>query len=168
MINIFFICQELELDWSALLGQQSKVKLIYYISLIIFGFIAFHSPYYGDRIEIDQASCTVRSVFAPHENDQGKVESGHDLYRPYFLQLKSKSCFSRHICLFCGLTSQSTNFSHIQMEIHQENMSVKCIPPHTPHLYSKTGVRRGIPIFLNFAPKHRLWVLVRTASPRRF
>ena len=36
---------------------------------------------------------------------------------------------------------------------HQENMSVKCIPPQTPLLYSKTGVCRGIPIFLIFAPK---------------
>ena len=47
---------------------------------------------------------------------------------------------------------------------HQEYMSMKSIPPHTPLLYSKTGVYRGIPIFLIFAPKHRLWVLVRTAS----
>ena len=51
---------------------------------------------------------------------------------------------------------------------HQENMSVKCVPPQTPLLYSKTGVCRGIPIFLIFAPKHRLWVLVRTASARGF
>ena len=43
-------------------------------------------------------------------------------------------------------------------------MSVKCIPPHTPFLYGKTGLCRGVPIFLNFAPKHRLWVLVTTAS----
>ena len=50
---------------------------------------------------------------------------------------------------------------------HQENMSVKCIPSPTPPLYSKTGVCTGIPIFLIFAPKHRLWVLVRTASVRR-
>ena len=35
-------------------------------------------------------------------------------------------------------------------------------------LYSRTGVYRGIPIFLSFDPKHRLWVLVRTASARRF
>ena len=28
--------------------------------------------------------------------------------------------------------------------------------PLTPLLYSKTGVCRGIPIFLIFAPKHRL------------
>ena len=45
----------------------------------------------------------------------------------------------------------------------------KTAPPQTPlSFYSKPGVRRGIPIFLIFAPKHRLWVLVRTASPRRF
>ena len=49
---------------------------------------------------------------------------------------------------------------------YQENIPVKCIPPHIfPLLYSKTGVYRGIPIFLIFAPKHRLCVLVRTASP---
>ena len=33
---------------------------------------------------------------------------------------------------------------------------------------SKTGVCKGIPIFLIFDLKHRLWVLVRNASPRRF
>ena len=39
--------------------------------------------------------------------------------------------------------------------------------PLTPLLYSENGVCRGIPIFLFlFAPKHRLWVLVRTASTR--
>ena len=30
------------------------------------------------------------------------------------------------------------------------------------------GVCKGIPIFLIFAPKHRLWVHLRTASLRRF
>ena len=48
--------------------------------------------------------------------------------------------------------------------MHQENVSAKCIPSHTPLLYSKTGVCRGIPISLIFAPKHRLWVLFRTTS----
>ena len=55
-----------------------------------------------------------------------------------------------------------------QFLFHQENISMQYIPPHTPLLYSKTGVCRGIPIFLIFALKHRLWVLVRTASGRRF
>ena len=39
-------------------------------------------------------------------------------------------------------------------------MSVKYIPPHTPLLYSKTGVCKGVTIFLIFASKHR--------SARRF
>ena len=56
----------------------------------------------------------------------------------------------------------------LQVGIHQENMSLKSIPPSTPLLYSKTGVYRGILIFLIFALKHRLWILVRTASARRF
>ena len=51
---------------------------------------------------------------------------------------------------------------------HQDNMSVCFIPPYTPLLYSKTAVYRGINIFLIFALKHRMWVLVRKASVRRF
>ena len=41
---------------------------------------------------------------------------------------------------------------HLKPSIHQENMPVQYIPPYTPFLYSKTGVCRGIPIFLIFAP----------------
>ena len=37
-----------------------------------------------------------------------------------------------------------TNHRPTAMEHHQENMSVKYIPPYTPLLYSKTGVCRGI------------------------
>ena len=46
---------------------------------------------------------------------------------------------------------------------HQKNMSVQYIPSYTPLLHRKTGVCRGIPIFLIFALKHRLWVLVAEA-----
>ena len=42
------------------------------------------------------------------------------------------------------------------------------VDPLNPLLYSKTGVYRGIHYFLITAQKHKLWVLVRTASPRRF
>ena len=42
------------------------------------------------------------------------------------------------------------------------------LTPQTPLLYSKTGVYRGIHYFSYICSKHRLWVLVRTASPRRF
>ena len=52
--------------------------------------------------------------------------------------------------------------------LHQDNMSVCLIPPYTPLLYSKTGVYRVIHYFHSFALKHILWVLVRTASMRRF
>ena len=39
--------------------------------------------------------------------------------------------------------------------------------PHKPHFYIvKLGLIGVISIFL--AKKHRLWVLIRTASPRRF
>ena len=38
-------------------------------------------------------------------------------------------------------------------------MSVECISPHTPLLYSKKGVNSDIPIFLIFDPEHKLWVL---------
>ena len=38
-----------------------------------------------------------------------------------------------------------------------------------PHFYiEKTKICRVIPNFLIFDPKHTLWVLVRTASARRF
>ena len=43
-------------------------------------------------------------------------------------------------------------------------MPIYFLPPQTPLLYSKTGVYRGIHYFSYFCSKHRLWVLVRTAS----
>ena len=42
------------------------------------------------------------------------------------------------------------------------------LTPLNPTLHSKTGVYRVYIIFLISAQKHRLWVLVRTASARRF
>ena len=80
---------------------------------------------------------------------------------------------THHIYLSISL-SYSSDFGiklvirHSTLIHHQDNMSVKCIPPYTPLLYSKTGVYRGIHFFLIFSQKHRLWVLVRTASLRRF
>ena len=53
---------------------------------------------------------------------------------------------------------------HVVTLKHYDNSPALCIPPYTPLLYSKIGVYRGIHIFLIFALKHRLWVLVRTAS----
>ena len=51
------------------------------------------------------------------------------------------------------------------------NIRITCpcdLYPLTPHFYiAKLGVYRGKHYFLIFALKHRLWVLVRTASLRR-
>ena len=65
--------------------------------------------------------------------------------------------------MFFSLSSNSQNWFYTE---RQENMSVKCISPHTPLFYNKNGIHKGISIFLIFHPKHRLWVLVRTASLR--
>ena len=40
--------------------------------------------------------------------------------------------------------------------------------PLIPHFYTAKLGYSGVYLFSYFAPKHRLWVLVRTASPRRF
>ena len=60
--------------------------------------------------------------------------------------------------------SLTTQLSLMMKKNHHANMSVQCRPPYTPLLFSETGVYRGIHFFLIFALKHRLWVLVRTAS----
>ena len=52
----------------------------------------------------------------------------------------------------------------MHVQYHHDNMSVSCIPPYTPLLYRKTGICRGVPYFLIFFPKHRLWVFVITVS----
>ena len=58
-------------------------------------------------------------------------------------------------------------FLKIEAARHHVNMSVLCIPL-IPHFYIvKLGVQ-GYSFFLIFALKHRLWLLVRTASMRRF
>ena len=102
---------------------------------------------------------------------QSKLQSeSHYKTRPYniqrFVQLKLKfhpKTFDTLIFLYktliVGTEAVLTN-AHIlyfesKIRNHQENMSVQCIPPKTPLLYSKTGVCRGISIFLIFAPKHR-------------
>ena len=56
-------------------------------------------------------------------------------------------------------------------EVHMYSIMKTCpcnVYPLTPHFYiEKTGVYRGVPtIYVSL--KHRLWVLVRTASLRRF
>ena len=71
----------------------------------------------------------------------------------------------------CDLYSCFSDFAlYLQDHLiyHHENKSVLRTPPYIPLLNSKTGVYRGIHYFLIFALKHRLWVLDKTASVRRF
>ena len=58
------------------------------------------------------------------------------------------SSSNSHIMIDIPVNNFSVMLVHMYQQYHQENMSVYCIPPYTPLLYSKTGVRRGIPIFL--------------------
>ena len=62
-----------------------------------------------------------------------------------------------------------TIFSACQMKISITKTCLYNFDPLKPHFYIiKLGFTGVFIIFLIFARKHRLWVLVRTASPRRF
>ena len=87
--------------------------------------------------------------------------------------LRGNILFGIFIVLMCNVamemvSAQNHRFNTVSEYNHHENKSVKQTPPYTPLLYSKTGDYRGIHFFSYFALKHRLWVLVRTASLRRF
>ena len=64
--------------------------------------------------------------------------------------------------MFYSIQLMCTNFSITKTYLYN-------IDPHKPHFYIvKLGFTGVYIIFLISAQKHRLWVLVRTASPRRF
>ena len=69
------------------------------------------------------------------------------------------------VCVGPGRSPICTGSNDI---LHQENMPVPVYPIKHHFYIVKLGYAVGIPIFVIFAPKHRLWVLVRTASARRF
>ena len=94
----------------------------------------------------------------------------------YLLQFRMHVLWPACAILTIHLSPISNNSNHVWQKPassyteanHHDNMSVQWTPPYTPLLYSKTGVYRGELVFLIFALKHRLWVLVRTASVLRF
>ena len=92
---------------------------------------------------------------------------------------------SNLIILFCGtafyilvaLSGSSPNTGHFILERHLALNSPSYImktrqynfDPLKPHFYKvKLGFKGVYIIFLISAQKHKLWVRVRTASPRRF
>ena len=84
-----------------------------------------------------------------------------------------KSTFSlgaAHIVIsaFCDVHFVCYNCCNCIICMSSRKHAYIILTPWTPLLYSKTGVYRGIHYFSYYCIKHRLWVLVRTASPRRF
>ena len=76
--------------------------------------------------------------------------------------INSRSPLEPGIALFNEISIHFDTFNSSGKHVRAMNTPLK------PHFYSKTGVSRGIPNILNFEPKYTLWVLVRTASARRY
>ena len=67
------------------------------------------------------------------------------------------------------LCMQFQTYDHISLKIFHIMQTCPCNEdPLTPHVYIVKLECTGVYIFLIFALKYRLWVLVRTASLRRF
>ena len=93
-------------------------------------------------------------------------EYRHVLYNVYFVYLFEKSSFvTKYTCSFKSQRVQRWYSGHMQTA-HHENMPI-CLynfDPNKPHFYIlKLGFTGVYFIFLIFARKHRLWILVRTA-----
>ena len=89
-------------------------------------------------------------------------------FSPFFVFLSFSSFFLLLICSFLPLLllfllPQVLEHMTKIKTFSRNNPSPVFIritfPCHIYHLHSKIRVCRGIPIFLIFAPKHRLWVL---------
>ena len=101
------------------------------------------------------------SLFFRYKNDYNVNCSRHD----YLISQFTDKHFSQ---MNGDMRKPTASFSNRELlyvghNKHQESISLK-----SPLLYSKIGVCRGIPTFLIFVPKHRLWVLVRTPLVRWF
>ena len=62
-----------------------------------------------------------------------------------------------------------TDWKSLKSNLHIKKTCPCNVYPLKPHFYiEKLGYAGVYQFFFIFAPKHRLWVLVRTASARRF
>ena len=97
----------------------------------------------------------------------------------FILLLLFLSNNSKHVCLaqhsfsckhmyYINQACYITLLMCIQQPIFRVFIMLTCLcdeDPLKPHFYiAKLGINRGIHYLLIFAPKHRLWVLVRTAT----
>ena len=78
---------------------------------------------------------------------------------------KSKNQIAINLCIFNQLKKLS-NYSLARPVITKTSPCNE--NPLTPHFYRVKLGFTGVYIFSYFAPKHRLWVLVRIATLRRF
>ena len=70
---------------------------------------------------------------------------------------------SLHTCACKGCNKACFKHNMVELRAHIRKTCPCNEYPLIPHFYI-VKINRGIPIFLIFAPKHRLWVLVRAAS----
>ena len=95
------------------------------------------------------------------------VFSGHTDFIVGFV-VRWLSYYSKYICWACATTDLFSLLFYVSRRykhgFSSRNHTYIILTP----LYSKTGVYRGIHYFSYSTQKHRLWVLVRTASTRRF
>ena len=86
-----------------------------------------------------------------------------EMPNPLFSEKKKKSTIFKRPLLISLPSLLSVNWNRFT----SRKLAYIILTPYTP-LLLKTGIYRGIHYFSYFCSKHRLWVLVRTTSMRRF
>ena len=92
----------------------------------------------------------------------------------FFSEFENMYNIKTNFVQFLGLNQAIKDFAKNYKIIHftKKFITKTCLynfDPHKPHFYIvKLGFTGVYNIFLISAQKHRLWVLVRTASSRRF
>ena len=74
-----------------------------------------------------------------------------------------RSSITKHF--MCLAQTLRQTFLGVSSTASRKNVYAMYTPLYPTFMWQNWGMQ-GIPIFLIFAPKHRLWVLVRTASER--
>ena len=120
---------------------------------------------YKSYKEIPQMFCSapVQSLFFLDAKFPSAVAVQSGLCQTWLVTWKTGFLTLRLICKL--ITAGSILVSN------NSNEGIICpcnVHPLTPHFHIVKLVFTGVYIFLIFALKHRLWVLVRTASVRRF
>ena len=109
-------------------------------------------------------SAKLSSVFAERFSGEGQADFAINKAHKVSLKGRNNLYIS---CVFNGFKYISEGLRGWHVDSIPQNIMRTCscnVYPLYITFFSKTGVCRGIPIFLIFAPKHRWWVLIRTTS----